>query len=916
MTLQTQIYTYLPYPTVIRFLFLATVVYLLSIFLAANRLHAQVTPNGTNTSVLNDSLPPKAKKISGNSLGTVKRDSLLLNDSTAVFIADTISLNDTINAADQDDIKDIITYKAEDSIVYDMGTKKMYLYNGADVHYQKIQLNSNLVDFDWNTFTLTSQGTLDSTGALTGKPVFTDDGKEYRATKIRFNMKTKKGIVYEVVTKEGDAYIHSEQVKKNEFDEWYGKSSRYTTCDLDHPHFYFKSKKVKIVPNKVMVTGPANLWVADVPTPLYLPFGLFPVKQGKRSGLVLPEYGQIGTQAFFLRNGGYYWAVNDYLGLKFTGQVATNGLVGAGMNAQYALRYKFNGSLAFNWVRTPPNDPDLPNAKASNSYSVAWSHIQDSRSIPNSTFGASVQMQSADFYQASFVTDSRLLNTSFNSSVNYSKVFVGTPLSLSVNLRHDQNILNRTIGFSLPVVRLSMSRVSPFKSKVQAAKPKWYESIGFTYSFEFQNRISTYDSILFNVSTLDRMRMGINQNFAVDAPVRLFKYLNLTPSFQYQERTYFKGINHTWNPDTFYVFRNDGSVDTINGSIVSDTVWRFNSARNFSASVALSTKLIGIFKFKGKLLKAIKHVFTPSVAFSYSPDFSAARWNYYKPVQSDAEGNTTNYSVFEPDAVYGIPGSGQVAALSWNLANNFEMKTYSKKDTVNHEQKMGLLDQVNLSGGYNFIADSLRLQPFRLSVAAARIFNLISLNFDATFDPYAVDSNNRKINRFEWNENRRLLRFSTANISATMSLHSKPRATQPNQDVPPSFMGDYVVYQPDQLYDFDIPWNFGLGYNFNISRGTFQNPDTILTVQSVRANLDFNLTKNWKVILSSGFDITRKQLTLTNVSVARNLHCWELNFTWTPALPTFDRQQFTIILQPKSPTLKDLKVQRKNPLQD
>ncbi len=844
-------------------------------------------------------------------------DTIVLNDSTGLLVVDSINNNDTADMANQSEIKDIITYKATDSIVYDMGTKKMYLYNQGELKYQKINLKSYFVNFDWTSFTLSAKGTLDSNGNYrNGTPVFVDDGKDYTADSMKYNFKTKKGIVYRVITKEGDSYIHSEMVKKNEYDEWYGLSSKYTTCDQEHPHFYFKAKKVKIVPGKVMVTGPTNFWVGDVPTPLYLPFGIFPVKQGKRSGIVLPEYGQDAVLGFFLRNGGYYWAVNDYLGLKFLGQFSTNGTLGAGLNAQYALRYKFTGNLAFNYIRTRPYDPDLPRAKSTNSYSLSWSHNQDARSIPNSNFGASVQMQSADFYQASRVTDTRLLSTTFNSAINFSHTFAGSPFSLSVNLRHDQNLLNRTISFSLPTVRLSMSRVTPFKAKIQTGKPKWYESIGMSYSFEFQNRVSTYDSTLFRTETADKFRLGINQQFNIDAPLRVLKYLNITPSFSYQERTYFKGITKTWDADTFYIANANGHVDTIRGHIITDTIWKLNSARNFTASLSISTKVTGIYKFKTGKLKAIRHIFTPSVSFGYNPDFGSDFWHYNKYVQSNALGARTKYSVFEPDAVYGVPGYGQTASVNWSLANNFDMKVFDKKDSVNHEKKMGLLDQVILSGGYNFIADSLRLQPFNLSVVSARIFNLINLNFSAQFDPYAVDSFNRKINKFEWSKSRQLLRFATANISATMALHSKPKPVDPSYDATPKFMGDYVAYHPDQIYNFDIPWNLSLGYNFNISKGTYLNPDTIVTVQTIRGSLDFNLTKHWKIAISSGFDISRKQLSLTNVTVIRDLHCWELTFNWTPALPTFSRQQFTIVLQPKSATLKDLKVQKKNSLKD
>ncbi|MBP7389668.1 MAG: hypothetical protein KA841_04640, partial [Chitinophagales bacterium] len=860
-----------------------------------------------------DSLIQRKVVLVSDSISRSNTDSTFLNDSTTVFVTDTLSGNDTISQGEQGEIQDVITYNAEDSIVYDMTTKRMILYNNGDVNYQKIKLKANAIDFDWTSFTLTSEGTTDSTGALIGKPIFSDGEKEYRSRKMLYNFKTKKGKVYEVTTQEGDAFLHSAEIKKNEYDEWYGKSTMYTTCDLDHPHFYFKAKKVKVVPNKVLVTGPANLWVGDVPTPLVVPFAFFPVKQGKKSGIIVPQYGQDAVFGFFLRDGGYYWAMNDYVGLKFLGQVGTNGTFGVGTVAQYALRYKFTGNVSFSYLRTRPADPDLPGAKPANAYSFAWTHQQDPKSIPNSTFGANVQVQSRDFFQSSRVTDTRLLSTTFNSGVNFSHVFPKTPLSLTMSLRHSQNLLNKTISFTLPVIRLSVSRVTPFKSKVATGKPKWYENIGFNYFIELQSVLNTYDSLLFTASTKDRFSFGINQQLNIDAPIVLFKYLNINPAFSYQERTYFRGINTYWNPDTVYVPGGDGLIDTINGRVQTDTIWKFNSARNFNVSLTLNTKVYGFYTFKGKWLKGIKHVFTPSVSFNYHPDFGAAPFRYYRDVQYDAEGNTRKYSVFEPNPLYGIPGQGLEGSVFVSLANNFEAKVFSKKDTVTGTRKMGLLDQVNLSGGYNFAAKEFKVLPINLSVVSTKVFNLINLNFNAQFDPYAVDTLNRRINKFEWDENRKLLRFSSANIGASTTLHSKPKST-PNTDNAPKFTADYVSYNPNQVYDFDIPWSLSLGYNFNLSKGTTFNPDTIITMQTVRASLDFNITPKWKIAVSSGFDITRKQVTLTNVSVVRDLHCWELSFAWTPSLPSYRFQQFTILLHPKSNTLKDLKIQRRNQL--
>jgi len=881
-------------------------------------------PNESNNKIFSDSLKEKAAITAPDSVIVLHsdsgfrttRDSLHLRDSSHVVLSDTIHKKDSVQLADNSEIQDIINYKANDSIVYDMNTRRMLLYNTVDVKYQKIKLDANMVDFDWNSFTMGARGTPDSIGRPSGTPVFSEDGKDFKADSMKYNFKTKKGLVYHVVTKEGEAYLHVVSVKKNEDETWFGNYAAYTTCDLDHPHFYFKAKKVKIIPDKVMVSGPANLWIGDVPTPLYVPFGIFPVKQGQRSGIVLPEYGQDAVLGFFLRNGGYYWSINDYLNAKLTGQISTNGTWGLTLASQYALRYKFTGSFSFSIIRTRPQDPDLPGQKTTNSYSFSWSHTEDPRSLSNSTFGASVQMQSADFYQESRVTDSRLLNTSFNSAINFSHNFVGTPFSMQVTASHSQNLLNRTIDFTVPTLRLSMSHVTPFKSKITSEKPKWYEQIGFAYSFEFQNRLSTFDSILFQQQSLNKITFGVDQNFSIDAPFKIFKYFTLTPQFQYQERTYFKGNNESWDPDTVYVINPGHSVTTEDGRIKSDTVWRVNSAHDFSTSLTLGTKVTGIFKFKGKYLKAIKHVFTPSISANYHPDFGSDFWGYYKSVQSSPTGTVSRYSVFDPSAIYGIPTPGKQGALLWNLGNNFEMKTYSKTDSINHEKKLGLLDQVNLSGGYNFAADSLRLLPFNLTVVAARMFNLMNVNFNAIFDPYATDSMNQDINKFYLLTNHKLLRFATANAGLTFTLHSKPKPVAPTTpaDQPPKFVGDYVSYAPDQIYNFDIPWNLSMGYNFNITHGTYLKPDTIITVQSVNIKLDFNLTAHWKVALSTGFDIIHRQVTLTNLTIIRDLHCWELTFNWTPALPTFNGQQFSIILQPKSPTLKDLKAQKKNSL--
>jgi len=829
-------------------------------------------------------------------------------DTAKVEKVDTLALK----FADSE-IKNPINYTAEDSIVYDLETRTMLLYNKADVKYDNIALAADSVEFDWKTFTLSAGGKKnDSTGEVSGKPVFTESGKEYRAGRMAYNFKTKRGKIFDVITQEGEAYIHSEAVKRNEFEEWYSLRAKYTTCNLDHPHFYFQSKKVKVVPNKVLVTGPANLVVGGVPTPLFIPFGIFPAKQGRRSGLIIPKPGQDVQYGFFLREGGYFWAVNDYFNLKFTGDVFTNGTFGVNVGSQYKVNYKASGNIAFTYYRTQPADPDLPNAKATNAFGFQWNHTQDPKSMPNSNFSANINAQSSNFYNASRVTDSRVLQTQFNSGASFSRVFPGKPVSLSLNFNHAQNLLNKTVSIQFPVFRLNVSRITPFKQKISTGKPKWFENIGFQYSFEAKAVLNTYDSLFFRKETFTRdLKYGINQNFSIDAPITFFKYFNFNPAFNYQERWYFQKETKQWNPDTVYVVNEGtGKIDTLNGRVLNDTTFGFYGVRDFSVSASLTTKVTGVFNFKGKWVKAIRHIFTPLVAFTYKPDFGSPLWKYYTNVQSNAQGDMLNYSPYQISnpVGYGIPSQGQVGQISFQLNNNFDVKAYSKKDTVNHVQYLGILERFNISGGYNFLADSLRLQPF-VFAGNSRILSNLVLNFNFVFDPYATDSNNRKINTFYYSKTGQLLRFSSANFALNATFQGKRKSGAAAAAPLPKGMSDYVSLNPDDYYDFNIPWTVNVAYNFDITRGTVQNPDTVVTTQSLRVAGDFNLTPNWKFAVSTGFDFMQKLPSLTNLSVIRNLHCWELSFNWT-AFPV-QLQQFVIELKVKSSVLQDLKLTRR-----
>lgn len=824
---------------------------------------------------------------------------------------------DTINATDEggDEIKSKIFYQAEDSIVYDLENKMMYLYQKANMKYDKTVLDADSVDFDWNTFTLYANGMIDSSGNRSGTPVFKDNDKDYKANKMAYNFKTKRGKIFEVYTQEGEAYLQSNSVKKDEYDDWYGLNNKYTTCNLEHPHYYFRAKKVKLRPNKIIVTGPANLYVADIPTPLYIPFGIFPVKQGRRSGLVFPLFGEDARNGFFLKQGGYYWAINDNVSLKALMDVYTNGTFGVYPSISYVKKYKYSGNLSLAWIRSVPSDPDLPKLKAINDFRVSWNFNLDPRSAPTHTLSAAVNFLTSSYNKAQRVTDNRIFETSFNSNINYQKTFPRVPfLSMSLSLSHAQNIATKQFSVTFPVLRVNVSRVSPFKAKVSSGKAKWYESIGITYNFEAKNLLNTFDSLLLRSDIYKKMRFGMQHNVSIDAPFTLAKYLNVTPAFRYTERWYFQTVEKKWMPQDLVVIDplgNQRIIPGFNGQLITDTVYGFNVVRDMDASITLSTKLIGIYNFKGKWIKGIRHIFTPSVSGFYRPDFGTDFWGYYKYVQTDVlNKNPLTYSPYDISSqLYGIPSQGMVGALNISLANNFEAKVFSKSDTVKHERKIAPLERLNISGGYNFAALKNKVNPIAIN-GNIKIWENISGAFNMIFDPYALDSLGVRTNDFQYNKNKQILRFQTGNISLNARFQGKSKQNTTPQSQQGFMKGDYVSYDPYLYYDFNIPWSFTAAYTFNISSSkTLQGRDTILLTQTLYVDGDVNLTPKWKIGISSGFDFRAKQPTLTNLRVMRDLHCWELNFNWT-AFPVA-YQQFLIELRVKAAMLKDLKLTRR-----
>ncbi|MCB9226306.1 MAG: hypothetical protein H6578_03940 [Chitinophagales bacterium] len=839
-----------------------------------------------------------------------------LNQTLALKDSSLITQTDTANIVyDDGDIDGPITYKATDSIVYDLANKKMYLYNGAYMKYTDLELESDEIEFDWTTYTLTSRGKRDSTGAIIEDAKFTENSGTYSADSMQYNFKTKKGRTFAVVTEQDGAFIHSEIVQKNEYNEWYGYKTKFTTCtNIDHPHFYFQARKSKVIPDKVMVTGPVDLVVEGINTPLALPFGIFPTKKGRRSGILMPQYGEQPNYGFFLQNGGYYWAVNDKLALTFLGSVFTRGRFGVSVGADYKKLYKRSGNFQVSYDRLPPDDKFVPNSTATNQYEIIWNHTMDNKARPNLSFQASVNASSNGFNKSRLDNNDKVLTAQTNSNITLRRTFRNKPYNFSIYAGHTQNFSNRNISFTMPSVTFNVTPFNPFERKIQTTKKRFYEKIRFSYSINAKAAVSTTDSTLFKAETLDKIRYGIMQKASVNIPFNIAKFFTFNPYFNYNEKWFFKREDRYFYGDS--IMENGRMVYK---DYLSNDETGFFAVRNFDLGVDLSTTLTGIYNFKkAKNFKAIRHIMKPRLTYKFNPDFSDERWKFYSSYYNADQNKTYEYDRFSTlNSILSFGGAPNQMnnIVGIEIGNNFEAKFRNKKDSTQLYKKVPLIDQLTFATGYNFTADSLKIQPFTIRASSNILNGLISWNINSTFSPYALhDSLNREINKSYFSTNKRLLRFDRANIALNFNLRGKSKQEKdykPQQGTVSE--QEYVFNNPQLFYDFNIPWSLSIGYNIGLQKGMLGNPDTTnITTNSITLSGHINITPKWQVNLRTGFDVIRKDLTITTVRVERDLHCWLLAFDWT-AYP-LNRQTYAIELRVKSPLLQELKLTRKKPL--
>ncbi len=762
---------------------------------------------------------------------------------------------------------------AEDSIDIDIDGRKVHLYGNSKITYKNTTITAAYILINWEENTIFATSMKDSANKDIGYPILTENKSSFKAKEITYNFKSKKCYVKQITTKEGDGYILGKIVKKMEDDILYFKKGDYTTCDAEKPHYSIRSNKIKVIPGKKIITGPAYLTFFNIPTPLIFPFGYFPNNTNQSSGIIIPSYGESQELGFFLKNGGYYLPINKKADLTFKGDIYSKGSWNVKSMLNYKKRYKYSGSLNLSFANMTNSEKGFPNYNLKRDFFIRWKHNQDAKTNPNLQISANVNAGTSTFHRNNLSNTNDYLSNTFQSNISLRKKWANSPFSLSSNIRHNQNTQSKIINLSLPEISLNMNRIFPFKHKI--SKDRWYEKVGLRYSMNAKNDISIVDSLLFTKNTLSKFRNGIKHTIPINTSLKVFNYLTLNPSLNFTERWYFSQINKNW----------DGN------NIITDTIRTFTRAHEYNLSSSLSTKIYGLVQFKKGKIKAIRHVLTPNISFSYKPDFSQEKFNYYKQVQINNDGDKILYSIME-NGIYGSPSRGETGNINLNINNVFEMKVNSKNDTSQSEKKIKILESLNISSSYNLLKDSLNLSNINLN-ARTRILKVLDINFSSTYDPYITNkSKNNNLNILEINKNNRLARLKNLNTSIGLNINDKSFNTK-NSDETRSFI--------------EIPWDLRLNYNLTYNKG-YNSAEFADTIQSLNFSGNVKISDKWKLGFRSGYDFDSKDLTYTSIDIYRDLHCWELMFNY---IPFGFQRSYTLTIQVKAPSLRDLKYERK-----
>ena len=823
-----------------------------------------------------------------------------------------------------------VKYTAKDCVRINRKENKLILYNEAELYYQDIELRAGIIILDYETNEVNA-GRIEIDSVLVQYPFFKQANNEINPDSIRFNFDTQKALIWNSKSGQNDMDIFAALTKKENDSVYYIKDARVSTAgklvggeDEDGIDYYFKVRKGKITPGGKIITGPTNMFIADVPTPIGIPFAFFPSTQNTESGFIIPSVNQSNRRGYSIQNGGYYLALSDYFDLSLIADYYTNGSYGFRGDSKYRVRYKYNGSFSFRYENLIDEERGLPEYSKSTVFNVRWNHSKDAKSSPNSTFSASVNFGSSDYYRQSVnqLNSSNFLNNNLSSSISYSKSFPEYPrVNVSLTTAMSQNSKSIAVNLTLPTFQASMERIFPFAPKV-GAKKGFFQNINFQYTGRAENRIITTEEALFGPTMFDNAKYGMKHNIPLSTNFKLLKYLSFTSSANFEE---------VWTQNT--VKYNDFNPET--NLAVKDTIGKIGTFRQYNLGVSLGTTIYGTFNFgENKKIQSIRHTIRPAISYSNRPSFE----QYYDTYIADADGNTREYTRYE-NSLFGIPGRNVANNMSINLGNNFEAKVRDKDTTAKEAKKVILLNNLNFSTSHNFAADSLRWSPIRASTGLSLLKNKMDINIGATFDPYALNENKTRINTYNILNGGGLLRLTSANVNMGYSISSSQfesgekdneeteEETNELNEIESTSSGgreDDLFGRAEDFsdrrmnednnspvpkypsYRTKIPWDLKFAYSltYNNSRGQqdFSNNSLMFS-----GNID--LTPKWKVGLSSGYDFKGKGFTYTQLRFNRDLNSWRLNFSW---VPFSDRASWNFFIGIKSGLLSDIKYEKQS----
>ncbi|MCW3124091.1 MAG: organic solvent tolerance protein OstA [Flavipsychrobacter sp.] len=800
----------------------------------------------------------------------------------------------------KDALPSVVKSESRDSAIMDMKKNLFYSYGKAQVNYEDLQLNAGQIVFEQGS-NIVSAAPYEAEKDTTEKETFAQGKEKFTFDSLQYNFKSKRAIVRNVHSQYGEGFVYSEQVKRNPDQSIFGAHSIYTTCALDTPHFGIYADRIKVIPGRVIVSGPANLRIEGIPTPLFLPFGLFPVSQKQKSGFILPTYTIEEQRGLGLLNGGYYFYINDHVDFLAQSNIYSKGSYGLSGISNYNYIYHYSGAINFSYAKNKYGEVYEPGAQVKKDFLLNWRHQSDGKSVPGQSFNASVQLGTSSFYSNNSYDANQILQNQYSSNISYSKSWQGTPLGLTISALHNQNTATKLVNVTLPSINFHVTQLNPFQSKNDVGS-HWYDKITTSYSMDALNRTSFYDTAFhINKLGLTDFQSGVHHSIPVSASYTLLRYINTSFSVNYNEYWLTDRLIQQYS----YAHKKMDSFDSRG----------FFAARSFDAGVNFSTRIYGMKMFKKGGLKGIRHVLTPNVGYTYHPDFGDAPFNYYYHQRLDSNNNFQYQSPYVTSIV-GTPPLGKVGSVNFGLGNNLQIKVRSAKDTVSGFKNVTLIDAFNISSGYNIAADSFNWSNISMSFAT-NVLNKISISANASFDPYKFDYNRgirEKETMYEKGEG--IGRFTNANIAVGSNFHSKPAGGARN----PTNSEEYARVMRNAGYndyvDFNIPWSFNFSYSMTASKnytGQITKRDTLVVTHSLTFDGDLQLTKRWKLTVGSGYNFNEKALSLTNLNLYRDLHCWTMHLQTYPFGP---RKSFSFTLNVKSAVLQDLKLVKRRDFRD